>query len=58
MQTAAVTSHAALTGSPRVSATMPNATAPSTATAIQITFSRSSILFLPRAAPLAFRTPP
>ena len=33
MQTAAMTSQAALTGSPRVSATTPNETAPSTATA-------------------------
>ena len=36
MQTAAMTSHAALIGSPRLSATMPRETAPSTATAAHI----------------------
>src|SRR5512132_3751535 len=38
MQIAAMTSHAALTASPRLSATMANATAPRRATAIHKTF--------------------
>ena len=51
MQTAAVTSHAALTGSPRVSATMAKATAPRRATPIQVSFSRNSIGLLPLRRP-------
>ena len=38
MHTAAMTSHAALTGSPRVNATTAKETAPSTMTAAQINF--------------------
>src|SRR5215472_5623828 len=38
MQTAATTNHAALTASPRLSATIPNETAPSTATPIHKIF--------------------
>src|SRR5215831_19818880 len=38
MQTAATTSHAALTASPRLSATIANETAPSTATAVHNSF--------------------
>ena len=41
MQTAAVTSQAALTGSPRVSATMAKEIAPKTATAVHVSFSRN-----------------
>src|SRR6516162_9241509 len=38
MHSAAITSHMALTGSPRLSATIPRATAPSTATATHSNF--------------------
>src|SRR5271157_430597 len=44
MQTDAVTSQAALTGSPRVSATTAKEIAPNTATAVQISFSRKAIV--------------
>ena len=47
MQTAAVTGQAALTGSPRVSATMAKATAPRRATPIQVSFSPNSRVLLP-----------
>src|SRR5215470_16937705 len=40
MQTAATTSHAAFTASPRLSAIIPNETAPSTATAVHNRFVR------------------
>src|SRR5208282_2092340 len=54
MQIEATTSQAALTGSPRVSATTANATAPATATADQTSFSRS-VIIVSREIALAFR---
>ena len=54
MQTEATTSQAALTGSPRVSATTANARAPASATAVQVSFSANVICFLPEIAS-AFR---
>src|SRR5271166_5779670 len=47
MQTEATTSQAALTGSPRVSATTEKATAPASATAVQVSFSVSVIVLPP-----------
>src|SRR5271166_2032892 len=47
MHTAAMTSHAALIGSPRVKATTPNAIAPRTTTAAQINLLRIDMI-LPR----------
>ena len=46
MHTAAMTSQAALTGSPRVNARIPKAIAPTTATAVEISLSRS-VMFPP-----------
>src|SRR5271157_489107 len=62
MQTDATTSQAALTGSPRVSATTAKEIAPTTATAVHISFSRNVIVssdlapgFSPRPAGAGFR---
>src|SRR5271166_3165547 len=57
MQTAAVTSQAALTDSPRVSATTAKEIVPKTATAVHVSFSRNVTVPLPGARLVAAGIP-